>query len=176
MANSRAINIYSYNNTKRLLENNFPTASLTSVSFASAVLAGLATSTATNPIWVVKTRLQLDKSITGERRYKNSLDCMAQIYRHEGMKGFARGLSASYLGISESTIQWMLYEQLKRVFRTENKKALTYREKLGQALGAGFFAKLIATVVTYPHEVLPHTFGLTIGCADSITTGSLINR
>ena len=150
----RAINIYSYNNTKRLIENNFPTASLTTVSFCSAVLAGLATSTATNPIWVVKTRLQLDKSITGERRYKNSLDCLSQIYRHEGLKGFTRGLSASYLGISEGTLQWVMYEQLKRIFRTEKKEATTFREKLGQALGAGFFAKTIATVATYPHEVL----------------------
>ena len=50
-----------------------------------------------------------------------------------------------------------MYERLKRVFRTEEKKGLMvkrgYKEKLGEALGAGFFAKLIATVVTYPHEV-----------------------
>jgi solute carrier family 25, member 33/36 len=151
--NSRAINIYTYNNTKRLIESNFPTATVTSASFFAAILAGLATSTATNPIWVVKTRLQLDKSITGERRYKNSLDCLVQIYKHEGLKGFTRGLSASYLGISEGTLQWVSYEQLKRIFRTEKKEARTFREKLGEALGAGFFAKLIATVITYPHEV-----------------------
>jgi solute carrier family 25, member 33/36 len=148
----RAINIYTYSNTKRLLEQN-TTASLATVSFASAILAGVATSTATNPIWVVKTRLQLDKSVTGARRYKNSLDCLAQIWRQEGFKGFSRGLSASYLGVSESTLQWVLYEQLKRVFRTENKAPSTFNEKLGQALGAGFFAKLVATIITYPHEV-----------------------
>jgi solute carrier family 25, member 33/36 len=152
--NNRAINIYTYNNTKRLLEQNLPTASLTTTSFLSAIFAGIVTSTATNPIWVVKTRLQLDKSVTGTRRYKNSLDCLAQIWRQEGLKGFGRGLSASLLGVSESTLQWVMYEQLKRGFRTENKVPTTYREKLGQALGAGFLAKLIATVVTYPHEVL----------------------
>ena len=102
LINSRAINIYTYSNTKRLLEHNLPTASLTSITVASGILAGVVTSTATNPIWVVKTRLQLDKSITGARRYKNSLDCLAQIWRQEGLKGFSRGLSASYLGVSES--------------------------------------------------------------------------
>ena len=111
------------------------------------------TSTATNPIWVVKTRLQLDKSVTGELRYKNSLDCLAKIWRHEGIRGLGRGLSASYLGVSESTLQWVLFESLKRVQRAERKAPVTYREKLREALGAGFFAKLIATVITYPHEV-----------------------
>jgi solute carrier family 25, member 33/36 len=154
MVDVRAINIYTYSNTKRLLEHNIPTASLTSITFAAGILAGVVTSTATNPIWVVKTRLQLDKSVTGARRYTNSIDCVKQIFRQEGLKGFSRGLSASYLGVSESTLQWVLYERLKRVFRTEKKVPTTFREKLGQALGAGFFAKLTATVITYPHEVL----------------------
>jgi solute carrier family 25, member 33/36 len=179
MINFRAINIYTYSNTKRLLEHNLPTASLTSITFASGILAGVVTSTATNPIWVVKTRLQLDKSITGARRYQDSLDCLGQIWRKEGLRGFSRGLSASYLGVSESTLQWVMYERLKRVFRTEKKVPTTFREKLGQALGAGFFAKLIATVVTYPHEVpspwkyLSDRF---LGCEDTITAGSIDGR
>jgi solute carrier family 25 protein 33/36 len=111
------------------------------------------TSTLTNPIWVVKTRLQLDKSADGARRYTDSLDCLLQIYRQEGIRGFARGLSASYLGISEGVLQWVLYEKLKRVMRTKDERPGTLREKVSEALGAGFCAKLIATVATYPHEV-----------------------
>ena len=38
----------------------------------------------------------------------------AQILRVEGIRGLYKGLSASYLGVSESTIQWVLYEQFKR--------------------------------------------------------------
>jgi solute carrier family 25 protein 33/36 len=146
---------------------------LTGVTFISGILAGVVTSTATNPIWVVKTRLQLDKSITGTRRYKNSLDCLAQIWRGEGVKGFSRGLSASYLGVSESTLQWVMYERLKRIFRTDNKVPSTYGEKLGQALGAGFFAKLVATVITYPHEVLFSVIMLIQGCENTITTSAV---
>ena len=159
----RAINMYTYSNTKRFLEHNLPAVSSTHIIFVSGILAGIVTSTATNPIWVVKTRLQLDKSITGTRRYKHSLDCLSQIWRHEGFKGLSRGLSASYLGVSESTLQWVMYERLKLIFRTENKVPTTYREKLGQALGAASFAKLFATIVTYPHEVInnnPSDFGL----------------
>lgn len=148
--------MYTYSNTKRLLEHNYPTASLAIVSVASAILAGITTSTATNPIWVVKTRLQLDKSTAGARRYANSLDCALQIWRGEGFRGFSRGLSASYLGVSESTIQWVLYEQLKRVgerWGGGGGEESTTKKILRQALGAGFFAKVIATVATYPHEV-----------------------
>src|SRR5436190_866578 len=105
--------MYTYSNTKRLLEQNLPAGSSTPITFVSGICAGIATSTATNPIWVVKTRLQLDRSIIGARRYKNSLDCLSQIWRHEGFRGFSRGLSASYLGVSETALQWVMYERLK---------------------------------------------------------------
>ena len=58
--------------------------------------------------------------------------------------------------MSESTIQWVLYEQFKRLFRVAEGERVgesKVRKILRDALGAGFFAKLIATVVTYPHEV-----------------------
>ena len=81
------------------------------------------------------------------------------------MRGFARGLSASYLGVSESTIQWVLYEQFKRLFREGERVGESKIKKiLRDALGAGFFAKLIATVVTYPHEVNPQSFPLLTPC------------
>jgi solute carrier family 25 protein 33/36 len=65
------------------------------VHLISAATAGLVTSTATNPIWVVKTRLQLQGNT---RRYKNSLDCVMHILREEGTRGLYKGMSASYLG------------------------------------------------------------------------------
>jgi hypothetical protein len=96
-----------------------------------------------------------------------------QIWRAEGLRGFSRGLSASYLGVSESTIQWVLYEQLKRRLVEGSDKLQegteaesTGRKILRKALGAGFFAKLIATVVTYPHEVPSHPaiYNLLLDC------------
>lgn len=65
------------------------------VHLISAATAGLVTSTATNPIWVVKTRLQLQGK---NRIYKNSLDCVMHILREEGARGLYKGMSASYLG------------------------------------------------------------------------------
>lgn len=166
---ARAINFYVYGNGKRLISeylNNGQEAAW--VHLSAAVVAGVATGTATNPIWMVKTRLQLDKNVAeksggvAHRQYKNSLDCVRQVLRNEGYKGFFKGLSASYLGVTESTLQWVLYEQMKKSLRhREEMIAASGREKTwwdrtvdytGKA-GAAGGAKLFAAVLAYPHEV-----------------------
>jgi solute carrier family 25 protein 33/36 len=137
----------------------------TSVHLASAVTAGIVTATATNPIWLVKTRMQLQ--VEGVRQYKNSADCVIKILRSEGIRGMYRGLSASYLGVAEGTIQWVIYEQLKKGLAERRKMAgLTSNgsnrvvlggkaiEEWVDYLGAAGAAKFIASAITYPHEVL----------------------
>lgn len=37
--------------------------------------------------------------------YKNSIDCAVRVYREEGIRGFYKGLVASYVGVSETAIQ-----------------------------------------------------------------------
>ena len=132
----------------------------------AAAIAGIITGTCTNPIWLVKTRLQLDKDIHQSglgRQYKNSWDCIKQTIRNEGIRGLYRGLSASYLGVTESTLQWVLYERMKMILaRREEVRAQSGGPLTGWdsavewtgKLGAAGSAKLIATGVTYPHEVV----------------------
>jgi solute carrier family 25 protein 33/36 len=166
---ARSINFYAYGTGKRVysewtgLGPNNPT-----VHLASAITAGMVTGTATNPIWLVKTRLQLDKNNAkrkgdvGARRYRNSFDCVKQVLRNEGPGGFFKGLSASYLGVTESTLQWVLYEELKSRLRTREEGIIASgRDKnwwdktvdwTGNAAGAGA-AKAVAAILAYPHEV-----------------------
>ena len=167
---SRAINFYTYGNGKRIISETFNHGNEAAwVHLCAAATAGVVTGTATNPIWVVKTRLQLDKSNaekTGShmnRQYKNSIDCTMQIVRKEGIKGLYRGLSASYLGVSESTLHWMLYEQMKiSLSRRESQLVASGREptvwdqtvRWGGKLGAAGGAKFFAAIITYPHEVV----------------------
>lgn len=172
---ARAINFYTYGNGKRLISsylNNGQEAAW--VHLCAAACAGIVTGTATNPIWLVKTRLQLDKSRTertglpaSERRYRNSLDCVRKVIREEGIRGLYRGLSASYLGVTESTLQWVLYEQMKMYLaRREQSLVITGRARTtwdkildwGGKLGAAGSAKLFAAIATYPHEVSLSTF------------------
>lgn len=169
---SRAINFYVYGNGKHLISEHFgydPAHSPASVHLTAAAVAGIATSTATNPIWVVKTRLQLDKSNSKDiakmgRRYRNSWHCVVDTVRHEGIRGLYRGLSASYLGVSESTLHWVMYEQMKQHLalwegrrRSDPNHIPTLLDQTvswcGKIVSAGS-AKLFAAALTYPHEVV----------------------
>ncbi|POR35816.1 Putative mitochondrial carrier [Tolypocladium paradoxum] len=131
----------------------------------AAVAAGIATATATNPIWLVKTRLQLDKSRADsgstQRLYKGSLDCIRKVLRNEGIPGLYRGLSASYLGTVETVLHLVLYERLKMAFRrplvdcrTTHNPALEELANWATTSGAAGCAKLAAVFITYPHEVI----------------------
>lgn len=172
---ARSINFFTYGNGKRLIADHLNGGREDAwVHLLAGVTAGVVTSTATNPIWMVKTRLQLDKSearravaaseegVEARRRYKNSLDCVRQIVRDEGVRGLYKGMSASYLGAAESTLQWVMYEQAKRAMALREEHILVSgRERTwwdntiawtGNFFAAGA-AKLVAATVTYPHEV-----------------------
>lgn len=166
---ARSINFFTYGNGKNLIAHYFNGGEESAwVHLSAATVAGIITSTATNPIWLIKTRLQLDKSAAAEggavakRQYKNSLDCIRQVVRKEGFRSLYKGMSASYLGVTESSLQWVLYEQAKSALaRREQRILLSGREKTttdhivdwtGNFLSAGS-AKLVAALLTYPHEV-----------------------
>ncbi|KAB5559793.1 mitochondrial carrier domain-containing protein [Coniochaeta sp. 2T2.1] len=166
---ARSINFFTYGNGKNLIAHYFNNGEENAwVHLGAATVAGVVTSTATNPIWLIKTRLQLDKSTAAhsggvaKRQYKNSLDCIQQVVRKEGFRSLYKGMSASYLGVTESSLQWVLYEQLKgSLARREQRIEASGREKTtwdhtidwtGKFLSAGS-AKLFAAVLTYPHEV-----------------------
>lgn len=150
---ARSINFFTYGNGKQIIANEFNHGQENSwVHLTAAACAGIVTGTATNPIWVVKTRLQLSQSSQSSgRNLVGSWEMIKKIFYEEGVRGFYKGLSASYLGVTEGTIQWTLYERLKRLTaNTEGKGGVL--EWLGM-LGSAGSAKCVATLITYPHEV-----------------------
>jgi len=154
---SRAVYFGSYNVAKKIfLGIGLPDGTFTHL--ASAMAAGISVSTATSPIWFVKTRMQLQTSQpNGQTKYKNSLDCVIKVYQEEGLRGFYRGLGASYLGIAESTIQFVAYEKVKSiVFRWKREYGGEQFPSIGvvEYLAVAGVAKTFATYVTYPHDVL----------------------
>lgn len=84
------------------------------VHIASAAAAGVVVPTVMNPIFLVKTRVQLETQST------NYLDCIKQIYAREGVRGFYKGLTASFLGIIESATYFVLYEKAKKLAEDRN--------------------------------------------------------
>lgn len=81
------------------------------VHIVSAGCAGFVSSTATNPIWFVKTRLQLDYNSQHKMTVR---ECIQGIYKQSGIRGFYKGITASYFGISETVVHFVIYEYLKR--------------------------------------------------------------
>ncbi|KAK2051053.1 mitochondrial carrier [Colletotrichum caudatum] len=111
----------------------------------AAVATSIATATATNPIWLVKTRLQLNKSHTIRnttvRQYKGSLDCIQKVLQKEGIPKLYHRLSASYLGTVETVLHLVLYKKLKVLFQVSTSSAASY-------------AKFATVLVTYLHKVI----------------------
>lgn len=107
---------------------------------AAAVTAGAVSTLVSNPIWVVKTRLM------SQRHYKNTLDAVRTMYRTEGIKVFYTGLGPAFLGLVHVAVQFPLYEKFKSLFPAPATPS--------QILAASFFSKIVASSLTYPHEVI----------------------
>lgn len=116
----------------------------------SALTAGAISTLATNPIWVVKTRLmtQTAKYTT----YHGTLDAFRKMYRNEGIMSFYAGLGPALLGLLHVAVQFPLYEYLKTLLKIdETQSKMT---QIPQILTASVLAKVFASSITYPHEVI----------------------
>uniref|UniRef100_A0A8C2YKR6 Solute carrier family 25 member 36 n=1 Tax=Chinchilla lanigera TaxID=34839 RepID=A0A8C2YKR6_CHILA len=104
VAPSRVLYFAAYSKCKEKLNGVFDPDS-TQVHMISAAMAGFTAITATNPIWLIKTRLQLDARNHGEKQM-GAFECMDL--------EFYRGMSTSYSGISETVIHFVIYESIKQ--------------------------------------------------------------
>ncbi|XP_061114035.1 solute carrier family 25 member 33-like [Conger conger] len=157
VAPSRAIYFAAYSKSKETF-NSVLVPNSGWVHMCSAGIAAFVTNSLMNPIWMVKTRMQLERKARGEKRM-NALQCGRYVYRTEGVRGFYRGLTASYAGISETVICFVIYESLKKRL-AETRYASSSGEAdrgacdfLGLMMVAAF-AKGCASCIAYPHEVI----------------------
>jgi hypothetical protein len=83
------------------------------------------------------------------------MDCIKRVYKEEGIRGFYRGLFASYLGLFESSLYFLFYENLKvQVQKYDHKKyEPSYSYSPLQYIFMASLSKLFACSLTYPHEV-----------------------
>ncbi|XP_010768719.1 solute carrier family 25 member 36-A [Notothenia coriiceps] len=160
VAPSRAIYFGAYSTAKEKL-NGVLEPDSTQVHMVSAGLAGFTAITATNPIWLIKTRLQLETRNKGERRM-NAFECVRRVYQMDGLRGFYRGMSASYAGISETVIHFVIYENIKRKLLEYKARSSMDKEEETVKEASDFVAmmfaaatsKTCATSIAYPHEVI----------------------
>lgn len=146
----------------------------------AACAAGAAMVVCTNPIWLIKTRMQLQlKRVEAEhaaggggaspgrngvRPYRNMVDAARTIVREEGPLALYKGAAPAMMLVSHGGVQFVTYEYLKTNFGTYTKaKRSTEGKNSGIVhqlqdsagyLTMGAVSKIVASTVTYPLQVI----------------------
>ena len=141
-----------------------------------ASVAGVLNVLITLPIWLVNTRMTVGAPAHAPP-YKGLLDAIRRIHAEEGFTGFYRGLLPSLILVSNPAIQFVVYEQCIRILSKQAAKqaaasALVVAAGSAAAVAGaaaspavvrlssvqyfvlGAFAKAVATVATYPYQVV----------------------
>ncbi|KAM1261725.1 hypothetical protein ACFX13_027659 [Malus domestica] len=129
---------------------------------ASAAEAGALVSLCTNPIWLVKTRLQLQTPLHQTRPYSGFYDALRTIIREEGWAALYKGLLPSlFLQVSHGAIQFTAYEELRKiVVDFKSKKRRTHSGSADTVLNSvdyaalGGSSKVAAILLSYPFQVI----------------------
>lgn len=123
--------------------------------FLAGSTAGLLTALATNPVWVVKVRLQLQRAAGGPAApvYGGMFDAFVRIGRDEGLRGLYKGLGPSLWLVSHGAIQFTLYEQFKSALRLR-RESDEEGTSVQDSLVASTASKLAAAVATYPLQLV----------------------
>jgi len=117
---------------------------------AAAGLASSATAALTNPLWLIKTRLQsqpIHKSGVSRGTYQT----FRTILREEGALGLYKGLGASFLASTQAMVQFPIYEELKSLMCSSEH---TLKRSTCSYFAASAISASLACILTYPAEVV----------------------
>jgi solute carrier family 25 protein 33/36 len=74
------------------------------------------------------------------------------IFKEKGILGFYKGISASYVGISETAIYFVIYEKLKHLSTVAyNSNSATTNFPFFSYITSAGLSKTFASIICYPH-------------------------
>ncbi|XP_047163053.1 folate transporter 1, chloroplastic-like isoform X6 [Vigna umbellata] len=147
---------------------------------ASAAEAGGLVSLCTNPVWLVKTRLQLQTPLHQTRPYSGIYDAFKTILREEGFRAFYKGIVPSLFLVSHGAIQFTAYEELRKVivdFKSE--RSTVHNQNPDKLLNSvdyavlGATSKLAAILLTYPFQAFFHPLSFRL-CEPDCSNGLVV--
>ncbi|XP_075254511.1 solute carrier family 25 member 36-A-like isoform X2 [Convolutriloba macropyga] len=116
---------------------------------SASISAGFIQATTISPLFMIRTRLQLSTQRVSVK------ECFYEIYYAHGVSGFFRGLSATYLGLTETALYFLMYENIKWYLRREKYLSNDIDAKNSALVGiSAIFSRVVATTCAYPHEVV----------------------
>lgn len=118
---SIAISFAVYESSRSYWHSRRPEDSTAMVSLACGSISGIASSTATFPLDLVRRRMQLEGAAGQARVYKTGLfGTFKHIFHTEGLRGLYRGILPEYYKVVPGVgIAFMTYETLKRLLSHE---------------------------------------------------------
>lgn len=89
----------------------------------------------------------------------SAVQCIRDIYERHGLVGFYKGITASYFGISETIIHFVIYEFIKAQLRKHKESScrdsydpdVKSTRDFVQYMAAGAVSKTCASTLAYPH-------------------------
>mmetsp|Transcript_7925 Transcript_7925/g.20666 ORF Transcript_7925/g.20666 Transcript_7925/m.20666 type:complete len:274 (+) Transcript_7925:69-890(+) len=140
-----------YNLHKTGIEKYFMKPLSPSDHIVAASCAGAITAVFTNPVWLLKTRMQLQvEKDVGARKYRNILHAVWKISVEEGPLTFFRGLGPALYLVPHGAFQFVAYEYLRKVALQKDEQTLGPT----RAFVAGVVSKIFAQLLTYPYQVV----------------------
>ncbi len=121
----------------------------------SSCLAGVGNVLLTNPLWVTNMAI-----VSGNTKTQNLFVELLRLWKERGPKQLWTGTDASLLLVSNPIIQFVCYEQFKRIrLAAKAKRGIAVNNTLARTLGPAeafviaAMAKAIATFTTYPLQL-----------------------
>jgi len=137
---------YAYNLIKRIYERKGRMLSVSS-NLVVAYVAGLMNACLTSPLWVLAHRVKSQEANTGRM---GMIQMLISLVKLEGPSVLFAGLSSSVVLCSNPAIQYMAYERMRLQALNPGQETLA----AGVAFVVGALSKAVATVLTYPVQVL----------------------
>ncbi|CAN2390301.1 Belongs to the mitochondrial carrier (TC 2.A.29) family [Pristimantis euphronides] len=86
--------------------------------FCASMISGLVTTAASMPVDIAKTRIQNMRMIDGKPEYKNGLDVLLKVIRHEGFFSLWKGFTPYYARLGPHTVLTFIFlEQMNKYYK-----------------------------------------------------------